>query len=359
MNVVEATKDYEKWVAQYITLVKPDIEFKHEQMRTTPFAFLRATFYRWMQLQPKTVKGYKDTPKLLAVGDLHVENFGTWRDAEGRLIWGVNDFDEADLLPYTVDLIRTATSIHFAIKAGELSLDFKTACDALEEGYRRNLEGTGVPFVLAEKHAWLRKAATGELRDPIVFWKKMGTMPDCTSPVPTSAVTAIEEMLPAPTPKYEIKTRRAGLGSLGHQRYVAMADITGGQIAREVKALAQSGVRWAAGEAGPLDIRSPAIIRRAVRARDPLVAYHGQWQVRRLAPYCSRVELSELSKERDEEKLIEAMGFETANIHQASPDALKAVKKHLKDQPRRWLIDAAMAMAEKVEDDFENYRKSG
>jgi len=32
---------------------------------------------------------------VLAVGDLHVENFGTWRDAEGRLIWGVNDFDES------------------------------------------------------------------------------------------------------------------------------------------------------------------------------------------------------------------------------------------------------------------------
>jgi len=36
---------------------------------------------------------------VLAVGDLHVENFGTWRDAEGRLIWGVNDFDEAWRLP--------------------------------------------------------------------------------------------------------------------------------------------------------------------------------------------------------------------------------------------------------------------
>jgi uncharacterized protein (DUF2252 family) len=24
-----------------------------------------------------------------------VENFGAWRDVEGRLIWGINDFDEA------------------------------------------------------------------------------------------------------------------------------------------------------------------------------------------------------------------------------------------------------------------------
>src|SRR5260370_32652719 len=49
--------------------------------------------------------------EVLAVGDLHVENFGTWRDAEGRLTWGVNDFDEAYPLPYTIDLARLATSV--------------------------------------------------------------------------------------------------------------------------------------------------------------------------------------------------------------------------------------------------------
>ena len=52
---------------------------------------------------------------VLAIGDLHLENFGTWRDAEGRLVWGINDFDEAWALPYTNDLIRLATSarMHF------------------------------------------------------------------------------------------------------------------------------------------------------------------------------------------------------------------------------------------------------
>jgi Uncharacterized protein conserved in bacteria (DUF2252) len=28
---------------------------------------------------------------LLAVGDLHVENFGVWRDSRSKLVWGVND----------------------------------------------------------------------------------------------------------------------------------------------------------------------------------------------------------------------------------------------------------------------------
>ena len=47
---------------------------------------------------------------VLAVGDIHLENFGTWRDADGRLVWGVNDFDEAAEMPYVLDLIRLATS---------------------------------------------------------------------------------------------------------------------------------------------------------------------------------------------------------------------------------------------------------
>jgi hypothetical protein len=36
-----------------------------------------------------------EAPRVLCVGDLHVGSFGTWRDAEGRLCWGVDDFDDA------------------------------------------------------------------------------------------------------------------------------------------------------------------------------------------------------------------------------------------------------------------------
>ncbi len=68
------------------------------------FSFLRATFYRWVVLFPQTCPELAAAPALLGVGDLHVENFGTWRDGEGRLIWGINDFDEACTLAYTSDL---------------------------------------------------------------------------------------------------------------------------------------------------------------------------------------------------------------------------------------------------------------
>ena len=44
-------------------------------------------------------------------GDLHAENFGTYMDANGRLIFNVNDFDEAYVGPFTWDLKRFAASV--------------------------------------------------------------------------------------------------------------------------------------------------------------------------------------------------------------------------------------------------------
>ena len=79
-------------------------------MAQDALSFLCATFYRWAQLFPALCAKLARAPKVLGIGDLHVENYGTWRDAEGRLVWGINDFDEACPLPYTNDLVRLATS---------------------------------------------------------------------------------------------------------------------------------------------------------------------------------------------------------------------------------------------------------
>jgi len=61
-------------------------------------AFCRATFYRWAQLC-RTCRRTAARTRVLAVGTCNVDSFGTWRDVEGRLWLGVDDFDEAYLLP--------------------------------------------------------------------------------------------------------------------------------------------------------------------------------------------------------------------------------------------------------------------
>src|SRR5690348_12556126 len=119
MTIQTATRKYETWLGEQLPLIGRDIELKHQRMSEGPFPFLRATFYRWAQTFPDVCPKLMSAPQVLGVGDLHVENFGTWRDIEGRLIWGINDFDEACRLPFTVDLVRLAASAHLAI-AGEI-----------------------------------------------------------------------------------------------------------------------------------------------------------------------------------------------------------------------------------------------
>jgi uncharacterized protein (DUF2252 family) len=117
MNVVESTRAWERWLRQRLpVIVEPDLRHKHTQMEADPFSFLRGSFYRWAQVWPQLCTDLTAAPLVLGVGDLHVENFGTWRDREGRLIWGINDFDEAATVPYTNDLVRLCTSALLAIE---------------------------------------------------------------------------------------------------------------------------------------------------------------------------------------------------------------------------------------------------
>src|SRR6476620_5591680 len=129
--IITATIDYEDWLSGQVVAVEADLQLKHRQMASSLFAFLRATFYRWGPLFMETCPDRVETPRVVAVGDLHVENFGTWRDKEGRLVWGVNDFDEAARMPYAVDLTRLVTSAILAQSENKLTIDAAGAATAV------------------------------------------------------------------------------------------------------------------------------------------------------------------------------------------------------------------------------------
>src|SRR5271166_3981247 len=176
-DIVHATADFEKWASRHVRLIQSDVKLKHQNMAESAFPFFRATFYRWAQWWPIICPDLAHAPQVLAVGDLHIENFGTWRDIEGRLIWGVNDFDEAWPAAYTVDLVRLVASAYLAIRDEHLTLSRRSAVRAMEQGYRDAIAKGGGPFVLAEHHKWLRLIALNKLRDPVAFWKKIRACP--------------------------------------------------------------------------------------------------------------------------------------------------------------------------------------
>jgi len=352
MNIKSATRAYEAWLRERIPLIPKDLKTKHERMRQSVFAFLRATFYRWIQLWPQVCSELSTGPSVLAVGDLHVENFGTWRDAEGRLVWGVNDFDEACWLAYPNDLVRLAVSAYLAIEENQLSCSPKDVCQAIIDGYTQGLLRRGRPFVLAEHHSWLRQLAISDLRDPVHFWEKLGELRNITSGVPNEVRSSLRKALPASDLPFRIVHRQAGLGSLGRRRFTALAEWHGGLIAREAKELRISAFHWT--EASPRNTRIlyQQIIFQAVRIADPFIQISGPWLLRRLAPDCSRVPLASLPKAKDEISLLRAMGSETANIHLGTITAQERILRDLRQRPAGWLHDASTKMAEAVRADW-------
>ena len=153
----QSMKAYEAWLKQALGGVvdRSGLARKHKKMADGPFPFLRGTYWRYAETLLVDCPEIAKAPPILAVGDIHAENFGTWRDAEGRLVWGINDFDEAARMPYAADLVRLATSL---VLAGHDSpRGAKAVCRVLLEGYREGLDDQQ-PIVIESTYGWLRKA---------------------------------------------------------------------------------------------------------------------------------------------------------------------------------------------------------
>ena len=357
MDIIESTRKYEAWLEQRIPVIQEDLASKHKAMREAAFPFLRATFYRWVQLWLENCAELASAPAVLSVGDLHVGNLGTWRDSEGRLAWGVNDFDEAYPAAYTNDLVRLAASAILASQELVLAIQPPEACQAILDGYHKTLENHGQPFVLAEQHEHLREWANNQMRNPLTFWQKLLDLTPLKN-IPPQMQALLEKSLPEGSLNARIVHRVAGLGSLGRQRYTIIADWNGGKIAREAKQLLDSAWIWENPKAQSGEILYQKIIDRAIRNRDPFTQQHDDWLVRRIAPDCCRIELPELSKVRDETRLLAAMGSETANIHLGNPsEAVGQILSDLASRPKDWLLKGSQAMVKATLKDWEDWKK--
>ena len=93
---------------------------KFRSMASDPFAFYRGSaclFYAdvteggpFAGVDDAWV-GVEGARRIWIQGDLHAENFGTYLDAGGRLVFDVNDFDEAYVGHWTWDVFRCAASL--------------------------------------------------------------------------------------------------------------------------------------------------------------------------------------------------------------------------------------------------------
>lgn len=119
-NITTRIKDFNKGRNELF------LQLKYAAMKESPFRFFRGTchiFYEDFSKKPPV----NDTSKSWICGDLHIENFGTYKVANGLVYFDMNDFDEAILAPVTWEIARMLTSLYLAVDA--LKLDIKTADD--------------------------------------------------------------------------------------------------------------------------------------------------------------------------------------------------------------------------------------
>src|SRR5260370_36483073 len=80
MKITRATQSYEAWLGERIVVLPGDVKKKHAEMAKDVFPFLRAPFYRWMQLWPVVCAAENPAPKVLAGGARGAANFDPRRD---------------------------------------------------------------------------------------------------------------------------------------------------------------------------------------------------------------------------------------------------------------------------------------
>ncbi len=341
--------EYEAWLRGQCDVVEKDLEHKHERMRKDPFVFLRATYFRWSKCIERLCPELADAPKTLSVGDTHVENFGTWRDAEGRLVWGINDFDEASAIAYSFDLVRLAASARLSPK---INVGNREAAAAILSGYRAGLDGPR-PVLLEELETWMGSylSYTGELRRK--YWTELEGYPDATPP--PAVRRSLESCLPDGASVLRFASRVKGGGGLGRPRYLVIAMWRGGRIVREAKALVPSAWDWAHGT-----VASPRCLELATgrfRSPDPFLRVTDGFIIRRIAPDSRKIELSDEAGAELNLKMLRIMGFDLGAIHAAEPDVSERIRRDLDGRQDEWLHTAAKAAVTAVEQDFAEWTR--
>jgi hypothetical protein len=358
MGIVAANRKYEAWLAAQLKgkIVRRDLVRKHEKMRDSAFSFLRATYWRWAETCLDICSDAAAAPAVLAVGDIHLENYGTWRDREGRVVWGVNDYDEAAQMPYVLDIIRLATSAVLAGKRDPLSL--REICASVLDGYERGIEAPRA-FILDRDHVTMRKKFVVGEAERVKFWGKIDAQHTEALKKKSKPDLAWRKIfaaaLPEPMPVI-YWPRTAGTGSLGRPRWVAYGTWRNGPLLREGKALVPSG--WVRAHGGPAGFRLNEAATGGHRSPDPWYNVDGALLVRRLSPNNHKIDLV-AQPDLLNPDILRAMGRDLAAAHLSQLSRRAAVLKDLRSRKSSWFRDCVEKAAKAVTREYAEWTNSG
>jgi len=221
------------------------LAMRYAKMKESPFVFLRGACHLFYDALPAT-PALDQAPLAWCCGDLHFENFGSYK-ADNRVVYfDINDFDESALAPCTWDIVRLLTSIRCgaaALNATEAEA-MTVSRDCLER-YRAELirgkpqwvEGETASGLIGDLFVALAERKRPEYLDRRTVLKGEhrrlkvdGIKALAASDEEREKITAFMNGFAAAQPKpgffkvLDVARRIAGTGSLGVMRYVILIE---------------------------------------------------------------------------------------------------------------------------------------
>jgi uncharacterized protein (DUF2252 family) len=214
-------------------------------MRESPLRFLRASNFLCVndKAYPADLNAM---PATWICGDLHIENFGTYKGDNRLVYFDINDFDDSLLAPASWDLVRFLASLQVAANASDLpkanaralaKVFLEAYCSAIADGKPRWLERDLASGMIKELFDRVRNRKRMELlkertslkknkRKLIIDGKRaIAISSDAYTRVVEAMHTFAQEQA---KPKFfkvlDVAGRVSGTASLGLERYILLVE---------------------------------------------------------------------------------------------------------------------------------------
>ena len=137
---------------------KPELaSLKYKAMTEDAFRFFRGTCHIFYEDLSKEEPLFP-SPLCWVCGDLHLENFGSFKGDNSLVYFDINDFDESVLAPVIMDVVRVITSILLAFDALHLTQQQTTEAVEIFLKYFSKILSVGRGRYIE------RQTATGEVK---------------------------------------------------------------------------------------------------------------------------------------------------------------------------------------------------
>jgi uncharacterized protein (DUF2252 family) len=381
-------------IAAYNAGRLPDrLPLKYQAMSESAFRFFRATAHLFYEDLTADAP-WTGHPLSWVCGDLHLENFGSYRGDNRLVYFDINDFDEALLAPCTCDVARMLTSVFVGASSLKLSrASARRLARHFADHYRQTLL-TGKPRSVERDVAtgalgyFLEKVAQRRRRDLVARHTKRKKK-NAVLRLDNVHLAALDEAAKADLLHWlghalggpdgyevlDVAYRVAGTSSLALPRYAVLAATSGGkQRLLDVKtALPSAAAPFipVLQPAWPTEADRVVELQRRVQDVSPaflrvLLRNGTSYVVRELQPMEDRLDLTSKSLRKDHQllRLLETMAQLTASGHlrsagrQGSAIADDFLAFAASPGWTEELLERADAYAGQVADDFRAFRRA-